>query len=513
VTWRYWTLTVLNLAAFALVVSTYWELGLQKAPLSYRYYLSTLATAVTAVRGIAADGTTSNELSQYFKTRGARLTDEELTAALTIPLSPLDYRIVGFPTDDQGLPRFVEASFALFGVSLSAPHKLFFLVFGATMLLFAFEFFGEPVALVLTLSIVLAFYAFEFVLDLSSQLLTAIDARFMGVLVIVPCLHLCLAGRRLLRSPAAAAAGVLQALVIASMYQIRSSSAWSIVCVIAVSIWSAGASLVRPRLDQSWIAPLATAAIVIASLAAITTYHRAHLAGVFRTEVRAEHVFWHSVHVGLAANPDLAREYNLTFDDLPAHQHVFRHLTEAHDTETLREVFGGDGRTFDYGRISWRAYDRAARTVVANVVRRHPWQAMQAFGYYKPVMFLKTLMWAVGRPRGPLEAIGISQAWVMPDTERRQRDAYLRLLRPLALFLFGAALVCLAIRGAPAPAEGPLRVGTAVLVVMFVCALIPGFLVLPTFHWASDAIVIACALPYMVIAWVVTAASRAVPTV
>src|SRR5262249_50757818 len=153
----------------------------------------------------------------------------------------------------------------------------------------------------------------------------------------------------------------------------------------------AGTFLLRPRPNQSWIASIVPAVFVIGSVVAITVYERAYFAERFRTIVPGRHLFWHPIHVGLAANPNLAREYSLTFDDLPAHLHVFRYVTEAHDTETLRRVFGGDDHPFDYSRISWRAYDGAARTVVTDVVRRHPKNAIQAFVYYKPLMLFKTL--------------------------------------------------------------------------------------------------------------------------
>src|SRR5262245_17022458 len=120
ITWHCGLLAGLNCAAIVLILTTYSSLGLYHVPLSFRYYFTTLPTAMTALRGIADDGSASTELSQYFQSRGAALTDDDLKAALAVPVLRPQDRNVFLKGDDLGLPRFVNASFAIFGLSLTA---------------------------------------------------------------------------------------------------------------------------------------------------------------------------------------------------------------------------------------------------------------------------------------------------------------------------------------------------------------------------------------------------------
>src|SRR5262249_34184461 len=297
---------------------TYAGLGLYHVPLSFRYYLTTLPTAMTALRGIADDGSASTELSQYFQSRGAALTDDDLKAALAVPVLRPQDRNVFLKGDDLGLPRFVNASFAIFGLSLTAPHMLFFLVLGASTLAFVITFFSEPVALALSLSVLLGIYAFEFVLGVSSQLLTAVDVRFMGALAIVPCLHLCLAVWATPWSPWRVVAAVLQSLLLASLYQIRSSSGWAPICVAIIAASSGVVVAIDRRHWRTAVTAFAPAVLVAAAFLVVTRQQHEHLASSFHTSIPTQHFLRHPIHVGFAVHPDLAREYEMTLDDLPA---------------------------------------------------------------------------------------------------------------------------------------------------------------------------------------------------
>ena len=502
-------MTWIGCAAFGLSLSTYFGSGLQKSPLSFRYFLSALPTAVTEWRHIARDGTASGELSRYFRSHGAQLTDDELRAAFVIPIPAADDRIVFFQGDDLGLPRFVEASFAVFGISLSSPHKLFFLLLGLSTLIFSITYFTEPIALGLLTSVLLAIYAFEFVLTESSQLWTAIDVRFMGVLVIVPCLHLCLAVYAQNWSSRRAIAAAAQSVMMAALYQIRSSSGWALLCAVLIGAFAAGSALAHRRSPRAALRAVVPGLIALAAFLAITELERAHLANRFRTEVPAEHLFWHSIHVGFAVHPDLARDYGLSFDDLPAHRQVFQYLTKTGDKQAVKAVFGGDGSMFDYDAINWRSYEIAARGAVMQIVRDHPKQFAETFLYYKPIMFMKTLFWAAGYYRGPVEVLAMSPTWLKTDVDRRQADAYLRFFRPLAVALYSMAVICM-IAGEPTTSTaGALRHGTLVLVAMFAAALVPAFLVYPAFHWLGDTLVVFWTLIYATVALLMGTARRA----
>jgi len=500
-----WALVALNLLAFLLTGATYFSFSPDTRPLPYRYFQSAFGTAITALRGIAADGTASRELVEYFQSRGAAVTNGELQAALTMTIERPDDRTVVFESDDQGLFRFVEASFALFGVNLSAPHKMFFLLLAVGSLVFVLTYSNEPVALLLSFCSLLAIYATVFVLFLSSQLWTAIDGRFISVLAFIPCLHLCLAAATRRWSASAIAAVVLQCVLMAVVYQIRSSAAWSLICVVVVGCCSAGSMLVTAKSWRLALNALVPALMLIACTVSVTQWHRSRLAGQFQTTVQSRHVIWHGLHVGLGTHPELARQYRLSLDDEPVYKNVFKYFANARDENTLRAVFGGNGQ-YDYRTIRWRQYDEATRTVVIQMIRDHPRQVLEAFVYYKPLMFLRTLRWARGVPTPPVEALGMSPQWLTPDDERRRNDGYLRLFRPLALALYVVGLACYV--GSSQTASATLISfgrGAAVMGAMFLTALLPGLAVYPAFHWVADGIVAWCALVYVAIALVIEA--------
>ena len=195
---------------------------------------------MTAIRGIAQDSTYAVQLDEYFIRAGPTLTNEQLRQSLTIPVGDPGGRRLYSKVNDLGKPQFILTSFRMFGVSLRAPHYLFFALLGASLLLFVAAHARDPDALCLSLFVVLSFYAMTFLLGLSSQLWTVIDVRFLSALAILPCLH-ARAGRQ------------LPALVVASAVAVRSaggahrrgvstqsSAVWTIVCVVAVAGWTVG---------------------------------------------------------------------------------------------------------------------------------------------------------------------------------------------------------------------------------------------------------------------------------
>src|SRR5262245_17555981 len=105
-----WTLALINGVAFVLMAAQYGGSGLPRAPLSYRY-TGALPTAITEWRGIAHDGTAAVELSEFFKLRGADVTDNDLLASTRMAIVEPQNRIVPFTSDDQDHAVFVRWSF------------------------------------------------------------------------------------------------------------------------------------------------------------------------------------------------------------------------------------------------------------------------------------------------------------------------------------------------------------------------------------------------------------------
>ena len=493
-----WTPVLINGVAFVLMAAHYAGSGLPRAPLSYRY-MGALPTAITEWRGIAHDGTAAVELSEFFKARGTDVTDNDLLASTRMPIVEPQNRIVAFTSDDQGHAVFVRWSFAIFGLSLLSPHKMFFLVLGLSLLTFVAAHFTRPEALACSTWVVLALYAVLPVLGVSSQLAGAIDPRFMGVLATIPTLHLCLdaCGRRL--SSLDLLALVLQSSIIAATFQIRSSSGWSLLCVALVAVIVSGAAFVKEGRVRSVTRPLVPLLVVMIMFAAGSVWQRSRLGGALVRAVPSQHVFWHAIHVGFGLHPQFAREDGLTLDDMPAYEHVFRSLRAANDDAALRAAFGGDGHRLVPGDIQWVAYERATRGVVLDMVRsrlRHPWSVVELFAYYKPLMLARTALWAAGVFHGSVETIGMSPSWLITELRRRETDAYIRLFRPAILIILIANVAALMSVGYGADGRARLIPGVAVVLAMTATAILPAFVVIPAFHWIGELLVLGCASVY-----------------
>ena len=498
-TWPATALAGLNAVAFTLLVSQYFGSGLADRPLGLRHSSRALATAVTAARGLADDSTYAIELYTYFHAAGQYITNEQLRESLTIPVLRPHERLVYSRGNDLGLPKFISASFLLFGLSLRAPHYLFFTLLGVSLLLFVAGHRRDPASLCLAFYVLLAIYAMTFVLALSTQLWTAIDVRFISALAILPCLELALVASSGRWSWHDQLRCLPQAALVAAVFQIRSASAWTIVCLIAVAVWT----LVAGRRNGSAaraaaIAPLALTALL---LVALTIHQRQTLNDQYRTTTPPSHVFWHSLHTGFAADPELAAQYRLGFDDMPSYLAVMRSV-EAHEPERMQAVFGTDGSVFAFNRVNLLEYERAARGVVAQIVREEPGAVVAAFLYYKPLMFVRTLAWVTGLAQIDVRAIAIEPGWISTAAERTARDEYLRWFRPVAACLFLLAVVSAGCSRRMSSSESlPHRPAGIVLPAMFLASALPGLVVWPAFHWSADALITTGMLLYAIVAW------------
>ena len=488
----------LNAIAFSLLLAQYFGSGIADRPLSERHSSEALATAVTDMRGIAWDSTYAIELYMYFWRAGPLLTNEQLRQSLTVPVLRPHERLVYTKVNDLGLPTFYKTSFQLFGVSLWAPHDLFFALLGGSLLLLVAAHPRDPTSLCLALFVVLALHAVTFVLTISTQLWTAIDVRFMSTLAVLPCLALALEVTSGRWSWTGQLLAIPQAALIAAVYQVRISVAWTIVCLAFLAGWT----MVAGR-KRGWAPRAAAAGPLLATsalLLAFTTHHGQRLSEQERAESAGRHVFWHSLHTGFAANPTLARRYQLDFADMPSYLAVMRDVA-VHDPQRMQAVFGTNSLAFNFVHVNWIEYERSARAVVMRMLREEPGAALRAFVYDKPLMLIRTLGWATGLSDVPVQTIAMEPEWLSTPAQRTANDEYLRWFRPAPACLFLAGAACLV--WSRLRSSAPVQQGSPRLVVlaMFFASMLPGLFLWPAFHWSADAMTTTGLLLYTVLAW------------
>jgi hypothetical protein len=259
--------------------------------------------------------------------------------------------------------------------------------------------------------------------------------------------------------------------------------------------------------------------VACGAVGAVAEYQHLRIHTWFRTEIPANHLLWHSIHTGLAANPELSHRYQLAFADVPAHQAVRRYLA-AHDPARVRTVFGTDAPAGpipmfppglpDYNTINWREYERAARDTVMQMARDEPAAMIATFMFYKPVMLMRTLAWATGWADVGLETIAMDPVWVSSPSQRAARGEYLRWFRPAALGLFVFGLVCLYGSVSDPTARMAAIPDWSVALMIFVASSIPVLLVWPAFQWLGDVMITAGLLTYTALAKALGAVIRIV---
>jgi len=335
------------------------------------------------------------------------------------------------PADDKGDVTFSRLAFALFGYHLSALYRLYFVILLGSIAAYLLAFFKEHekllVGVAVSVSLLSLLSAFQNGL-LMPAVVTFYDVRIFSVIAALALVHLgwlCLDRRKL--SVLQGCCALYQVLVIVLTVHVRSSN---MVVVVALFVWIAGVAIARavaraPTLTIRGVALSMSGAVRVWPLVLIVvafagarawerrTYHPQYFASHM-----AHHLVWHNVGLGFALHPELGKALDYVLSDESMMNLVARRLIEQGDHDRVRRIFGdaytsvndssGRGKVavgpFLHSSTSDLAlYDEAARHVVLETARAHPWETAALFLYYKPRSVLAHMLWftAVGTKDQP----------------------------------------------------------------------------------------------------------------
>ena len=426
------------------------------------------------------------------------------TVAQAAQLSP-SREPMYFPGDDKGDADFVILAFRLFGAKVESLYRAWFALFVTGILLFMAFNWGRESRLAALCVLTLAVYVAFFVLPLTRELASVQNPRVFGVVSLVSVLQLSFAmiDRRPLTWLAALAC-LPPALLIALTVHVRTPESWQALAVFGVAAWLLVWWRPRPALRCLW-----PAAVLLLALIGLNVYQRASLDPVYAATHLQHRTMWHNVGVGFALNPELARRYQLTLDDLPMITLIRRHLTDNNRADEIDRIFrpaGEEDYKFSGIAKDFAGYERLAREVVFSIAWNNKGEAIQTFLVDKPRVLFRQLMWAAGYQRYSLDELFLSGQFgsVTPDSERVKHSVYLDLFRPWVLAgLLATALAA----GASQPRSDDASFVALACWVAF-ASLLPAMLAYPTISTLGVVIV---TIPAAVLAFALLGARWVLP--
>jgi hypothetical protein len=303
----------------------------------YGYALSNAIETLLTNGGLTSDPKTLASLETEFP---ANLHDPALINAaidkavrFEVPLNLEEGSVRGSGGDDLGFVDYVRLSFLVFGNRIQSLYYGYFLIFGISAAAFFYAFRSRPeILMLLVIASVGQMILFSCNLLAPDKLASIADPRFLGIMAVVPGLHLgCLLRDRAPLSVMNVALAIVQSIIVVFSFWIRASAVWVIfaVTIFAAFIAIRGALSSRNEFKRIW--PLG---VLIAVLAAHTVWVTMTLHPVYRSKGEiSHHVFWHAVFYQLQYHPRWNEKYAAFYDfasadELPvlaAKKYLLRH--------------------------------------------------------------------------------------------------------------------------------------------------------------------------------------------
>jgi len=227
---------------------------------------------------------------------------------------------------DHGFSYFARLAFYLFGYSFSSLFYTYFLIFIGSIILYLIEFRSKNEALVLLVLILLAYYSSILLLvhpSLGDAGGTLLAYRFITILAIIPIVHIVLKSMIYYENIRkdiyfSNIALLMQSIIICSIYLIRSSSAW--IFILALFIFCFNIFFRKKDIKKSifnfksilkklFFTKNTPILILGATLVCFGLLNKASLTSGHELRTEGRHIFWHSIFIGHANNPEIKKHY------------------------------------------------------------------------------------------------------------------------------------------------------------------------------------------------------------
>jgi hypothetical protein len=315
--------------------------------------------------------------------------------------NPSGNPVISMYFNDLGFIDFIKLAFRLFGEEIQSLYRLFFVLLGASVVLFVLAFPGNIFAAAAVVAVTFAICA-----EIDSAMInylnrTVYGFRFPSVLAVLPTLHLgLLLARRQPPTPWAYLLALGQVLLLIFAIKMRGSAEWGLIALIIIatvmflqSLWANWRPQAEPRLIvfnaakefARWPLVLVVGAVVVHSLIMKVALHPIYDSD----DVLPHHVFWHTLFQNYAPYDlkALALAGGATGDEIGyrAGRLYAESVRMANTAESLRSPL-----TNTHLRIG--LHDKLMRRVFLNYAMENPVRVLKVFAYDKPLAAIRLFM-------------------------------------------------------------------------------------------------------------------------
>jgi hypothetical protein len=247
--------------------------------------------------------------------------------------------------EDVGMITYQELSFRIFGFNVESFLYLYYLLLFVSVLIFLLTYLKRIDLLNLLLLFVCSHYVIVAIAPLVGdlRLQTVHNDRFFSVLGILPTMYLSLLGLSKTRLSLAKVVGAtIQVLILLLVIQVRSAAVWQMMFLIAAFVltmlwyW-----LYNPETGRYvvykisfWVPTVVLLCFILVKMHSLLFFHYSY------NSTTSNHLFWHSMILGLSAHPDSMSKYGLVYNDPVGFEIVNKRSQELYGTEDWYSIGG-----------------------------------------------------------------------------------------------------------------------------------------------------------------------------
>ena len=310
-----------------------------------------------------------------------------------------------FSQDEKGMALLYIAAFLLFGIHTQSLFLLFFTIYGVSLLIICISFYKDSAILFFILCITSAINLTANLLPLLPQqdINVIFGNRFLGILAIVPMIHLMLLTVEKVQIKIIGIIFLLiQVLLIYILINARTSILW---VLISYAIFYIIYILAKSYLKIPTIQRIKKGSLLVPIflLIGFFSYQAHQTLGVnsayFDGRENGSHVFWHSLLTAIHNNPERNIKFDIPdsfpiYDDQVSYYLFYKEIGASKNREDLYLrndsdwVFRTTSPKLDF---KWDRYDQVLKTVAIRTFKTEPLYSIRSLLFEQPKSLLKLL--------------------------------------------------------------------------------------------------------------------------
>lgn len=280
--------------------------------------------------------------------------------------------------EDLGEITFHKLAYVIFGVSTLALNLLFFLILSISIFLFITAFGWSKQRLIAIIALLLSMLITVTIMPNFDASVAAVQSRrFLPVLAIIPTAHICYSlCDRLLPSLKQILILTTQIILLCFVIHVRSSCAYFL-GIIAIMFMFTFAQNLRLKSKHFWAnTPHKMVFAILVCVKAMFFIYVFTWSSPIYDDKKLGHLFWHPIHIGLAAHPDANKKYGIYPEsDMPSFEYIAAVSERQHGSREWEKY------------LDYQDFDNALRDRFLHIAKTDPIFVLQSYAYKLPQYF------------------------------------------------------------------------------------------------------------------------------